>query len=182
MNGESMADIFDKIAQGIDKGLTTVTARSKELIDTTKIKNQIKALQEQKSSVLEELGNMVYAMVLNDNLDQDKIKRTCEALSELDRQIKDNEEELIRIYEDTQRVLRGRMPVTVCDCGAELHEDVKFCRRCGKKTDSLSTRTTAAVGDITSPDTAQEGASCLHCGVKMSPIDKFCRSCGHAKA
>jgi len=36
-----MADFFDKLKQELDKGITTISVKAKETIETTKIKGQI---------------------------------------------------------------------------------------------------------------------------------------------
>jgi methyltransferase-like protein len=40
-----MADIFEKITGKIDKGIEAVSSKGKELIETTKLKKEIKDVQ-----------------------------------------------------------------------------------------------------------------------------------------
>ncbi len=128
-----MADFFEKVRREIDKGITTISAKSKEMLETTKLKSQIGTLQEQKRSALEELGNIVYVMFHKGAFDEERIKLKCEALAGLDKQIEEKDEELQRIHLEAKQTLGGPNTVARCDCGAEIYEGAKFCRQCGKK-------------------------------------------------
>jgi len=55
-----MADFLDKLKQGLDKGITTVGVKSKEVIETRKVKGQITNLEFKKKMALEELGKTTY--------------------------------------------------------------------------------------------------------------------------
>ncbi len=128
-----MADIFDRVRQGIDKGITTITARSKELLENSKLNSQIRTLKDQKKAALEELGNIVYVMFLKGDLDAERIKAKAAAIAELDNQTKGAEEELRRVFEETQNTLGIGKISGRCDCGAGISDGAKFCRHCGRK-------------------------------------------------
>ncbi len=128
-----MADIFDRVRQGIDKGITTITARSKELLESSKLNSQIRTLKDRKKAALEELGNIVYVMFVKGDLDAERIRAKASAIAELDNQIKGAEEELRRVFEETQHTLGIGKISARCDCGAEISEGAKFCRQCGRK-------------------------------------------------
>lgn len=55
-----MADFLDKLKRGLDKGITTVGVKSKEVIETQKVKGQITNLEFKKKMALEELGKTIY--------------------------------------------------------------------------------------------------------------------------
>ena len=128
-----MPDFFDKVKQGIGKGITTVSVKSKEALETTKLKGLIGKLQEQKESSLEELGNIVFTMFLKGKFDEKRIKEKCEIIRELDSRIKDKEEELKQIHLKAQEALGLPKAVAICNCGAEMYEGTKFCGKCGKR-------------------------------------------------
>ncbi len=156
-----MKDFFDKIQKGVGKGIHKVGAKTKEMIESTKIKGQIKILEDQKKSALEELGNIVFTMFLKDNFDMGRIKEKCKNIKELNSQIEEKEEELRQIYLVAQEALGKPRAVSICECGAEIYEGAKFCGKCGKKVETL-------------PNTK----NCAHCGSSISPEDKFCPNCG----
>lgn len=55
-----MAEFFEKLKQGLDRGITTVGVKSKQLIDTQKIKGQISSIEYKKREAFEELGEIIY--------------------------------------------------------------------------------------------------------------------------
>jgi len=58
-----MADFLGKLKSKIDKGLSTVNVKSKELIERQKIKMQLSELEAEKNNVLLELGKLTYLMI-----------------------------------------------------------------------------------------------------------------------
>jgi hypothetical protein len=132
-----MTDFFDKVKQGIGKGITTVSVKSKEALETTKLKGLIGTLQERKKSSLEELGNIVFTMFLKGKFDEKRIKEKCEIIGELDSEIKEKEEELKQVHLKAQEALGLPRAVAVCNCGAEIYEGTKFCVKCGKRVEEF---------------------------------------------
>ena len=164
-----MADFFDKVKQGIGKGITTVSVKSKEAIENTKLKGQIGTLQEQKKSALEELGNIVYTMFLKGSFDEERFKGKCEAIAGIDRQIKEKEEELRQIHCKAEEALGRPKAIGICDCGAEIYEGVKFCGKCGKKVQEIVKKSNEEL----TPEKV-----CSQCGGKLLQEAKFCMKCG----
>lgn len=125
-----MADIIDKVKQGFDKGVAVVSVKSKELIDITRLRNQIGALEDQIRKTYPEIGETVCRMACQDGLDVALIKEKCKLVADLKVQIKEKEEELRLIRQKAQEAL-GK---TFCaSCDAELSENAKFCSFCGQK-------------------------------------------------
>lgn len=58
-----MADLLGKIKGKIDKGISTVNEKSKEIIGKQKIKLQISELEAEKKNILLELGKLAHVMV-----------------------------------------------------------------------------------------------------------------------
>ncbi|MDI6793857.1 MAG: zinc ribbon domain-containing protein [bacterium] len=130
-----MADFFDKVKQTIDKGLATASVKSKEILDTTKLKREVGTFQKQRSALLEKLGNIVYAMFLRGSgFDEERIKETCGSIGRIDSQIKEKKEELEQIHLKALEALG----IVVCDCGTEISKGVKFCSKCGKKVEEIA--------------------------------------------
>ncbi len=63
-----MADFLDRIKGTIDKGLSTVNVKSKELIEKQKGKHRLSELKSEKKAAFENLGQMTYSMVLNSSV------------------------------------------------------------------------------------------------------------------
>jgi hypothetical protein len=67
--GESnMVDLLERVKHGIDKGVTIVSTKSKEMMEATKVSNQISTLKDQKLENMQELGCTVYSLYPRDGL------------------------------------------------------------------------------------------------------------------
>jgi ribosomal protein L40E len=130
-----MDDFFKRLKKGIDKGITVVSAKSKELVDTAKINSQVAELSGQKDQTLQEIGAIVYQMSLAAGETGEaeaeremQISAKCQLITDLEQQIAAKESELKQLRTDTQETL-GKI---ICEsCGATLREDAKFCSNCG---------------------------------------------------
>lgn len=128
-----MADFFNKVKQGIGKGVATASVKSKEALDATKIKSQIHEFEDQKKALLEELGNIVYVMSFGDGFDGERLKTKCSAVAALDDQIKKKGEELKEVHMKAAEALGKPKAIATCTCGEEIHEGTKFCGKCGTR-------------------------------------------------
>ncbi len=126
-----MADFLDKVKQGIDKGVNVVSVRSKEALETARLKSQLAGLADRRREVLTELGGLIYDGFLRDALALgDHARAKCDEIAALDAQIKEKEGELAQVHREASISLG----VPVCaSCGAELNEEDRFCRKCGAK-------------------------------------------------
>lgn len=160
-----MAEFFDKIREGIDK----VSIKAKETIEVTKIKGQISKIQEQKKKAFEELGSLVYEMLVNDNLEVDKLREKTGIIKELDKQIKEKEQELIEVQSKAQQEIEGLKSTRKCECGAIIPEDSKFCVKCGKKIE---------MQEVVQSEQKTETIQRCECGAIIPQGAKFCVKCG----
>jgi NADH pyrophosphatase NudC (nudix superfamily) len=137
-----LEDFLNRLKKEINKGITVVSAKSKEMMDTAKINNQITELTDHRNRLLMEIGQLVYLMSLacgtlqetpSDDETGDRtaqISEKCEMVAELEQQIEAREVELKKLKTDTQESL-GK---AICEsCGAAMDVDVKFCSNCGAR-------------------------------------------------
>lgn len=126
-----MEEFIKNLKKEFDKGVAVVGAKSKEIIEATKIKSKIDDLKETKRRTLQETGEIVYQMSLDKNYSgEEAIKEKCQFLADLDQQIQAKEVELKEVHHEAQEAA-GK---TVCQsCGAVMGEGVKFCSSCGAK-------------------------------------------------
>jgi hypothetical protein len=138
-----MADFFDKLKQGLNKGVTTASVRSKEMLDANRLKSKIAEYERQKKEALTELGTTVCTMLDSGHLDEDALKVAHMDIASLDGQIAEKQQELARVHTDAEQALaepQKASPATepvpsTCVCGATLPIGTKFCGSCGRRTD-----------------------------------------------
>lgn len=169
-----MTDFFDKIKQGIDRGITTVSVKSKEMLDSQKVRGQVDTLKRQRRTSLEELGGIVYEMYKDGlALDETKLKDKYKELEELDIQVKNKETELEEIKRRAEEALvkpAEEAPASgiVCECGNPLPLDAKFCGKCGAKIEQPSQQ----------EEVSPRENICTNCGSPLSDNARFCGKCG----
>lgn len=88
---------FDKLKDGLEQGVSTISAKSKEGIDTIKVKLDLDSLKKHRKSALEDIGILVYTMLAEGGIDEGKVKEKCEAVTNIECQIKEKEKELAQI-------------------------------------------------------------------------------------
>lgn len=151
---------------------------STEVFETQKINDQIETLQKQKKDALEELGNIVYENSSQGIFDEENIKKKCEAIREIDNQVKEKEDKLLQIFEKVKGSILRLKTITPCDCGAELYEGVSFCYQCGKKVEMVKKveKETKNIEEKAMPNNVTD--VCPQCSAQLSPEAKFCSECG----
>ena len=132
-----MADIFDKIASGINKGVATVGAGSKAMVEKAKIKTVISNLEAERKELAELLGMKVYeAYTESDKIVADEsIANFVAEISKRFVGIAEQQKALKRL-EDEVSLITGTKSASAgvglsCSCGQALASDAKFCVKCG---------------------------------------------------
>jgi hypothetical protein len=125
-----MAEFYQKVKQEIEKGISNVSIRSKEVLENIKIKKQAESLEEQIENAKTGLGHMVYTMFCENNFNQGQIIKSCEVIAELEQLFKEKIEELSQLHVETGVAL-GKI---YCNqCKSEIAEGSQYCGHCGKK-------------------------------------------------
>lgn len=168
-----MPDFFESVKRGIEKGVATVGAKSKEMLEVSQLRSQIRGLEEEKRAKVEELGNIAHVMLVRGKLDEARLREKSEAIATLEAKIKVNEEQIRAIQVSTEEVMRGAGPRLSgqCSCGANLLEGAKFCGGCGKP---AAPSKEFQVGEI------RPSGHCPRCGHLSVAGAGFCGACGAA--
>jgi hypothetical protein len=132
--------IFNKVKEGINRGLRVVNIRSKEAYDTVLIKNRIRGLKKRRTDSVLEMGNMIYrTFKYKGKINQDIIETKCSDIENIEKEIEKCEEELKIIHLNAEKALgtvkalvKPRV-VSTCECGAEIYEGAAYCAKCSKK-------------------------------------------------
>jgi len=152
---------------------------STEVFETQKINDQIETLQQQKKDASEELGSVVYENSSQGIFDEENIKKKCEAIREIDREIdnglREREEQLLQIFEKVKDSILKLKTLAPCECGAELYEGVEFCYQCGKQVEKIEKieKKTKRKEEKPMPNSV-----CPQCGAQLSSEAKFCSEYG----
>ena len=129
-----MADIFDKMISGINKGVATVGANSKAMIERAKVNTSIKNIEDEKKQLAELLGMKVYtSFAAGQDMPKEEIENFCSEITKRLEQIAQQQEELKRIEDEAKMVTGGSNKVysAKCACGNVNTEGAKFCAKCG---------------------------------------------------
>ena len=138
-----MPDFFETLKHGLGKGVSTVSIKSKEMRDTSRVKSQIADLERQKKDAIAALGMSVCGMLDSGPIDETALRAARAAIAGFDQQISEKQEEVARIHAHAKQALEGgtapkEIPADAhcTSCGAALAPSVTFCGSCGKQISS----------------------------------------------
>jgi ribosomal protein L40E len=158
-----MADFFEKVKGGIDKGIKTVSSKGKELIETTKLKGEIKDVQNSIDIKFQALGKKAFEMINREALNEDELRAECKEIAFLFKKITELEDAIKKVELETLKVKYGTDTIICSKCGSHNKSDARFCMSCGS----------AMVVEATA-----EGKTCLTCNAPVKEGAKFCMRCG----
>jgi uncharacterized protein (DUF3084 family) len=127
-----MADIMDKIVDGVNKGIAAVSSGSKYIIEQAKIKTKIKELENEKKELLQLLGNKILEMRSSNqiNIEDAGVNNFFNEIAKRDEAIKVEQERLAELEKNKDSNPGG---VVVCQCGNQNPVGSKFCSKCGSQ-------------------------------------------------
>lgn len=132
-----MADFFDKVKDGFNKGVATVSTGSKNMIEKTKINTCIKSLTEEKKQLLELLGNKVYNYFKENpegDLPREEAAGFCNEIANRFAAIEEQKAMLEALDAEMEQIRGTANNISkVCGCGHENAAGAKFCSKCGTK-------------------------------------------------
>lgn len=150
-----MKSYLESIKKEIDKGVLSASVKSSTLLETNKIKSYINNLNSKKETMFKVMGEQIYELYINKELEMDKVNNFCLEILEIDKDIKSQYLELEKIKKKEEEILGKDSDEIVCSCGQTLKKDAKFCTSCGE-----------AVAKV------------CECGTQLDVGAKFCTNCG----
>ena len=158
-----MTDFFEKVTDGVDKGIRKISSKSREFLETTRLKGEVKDTEAAIQNKFQALGKKVFEMLNRGALNEEELKADCTAVSALFKKITELEEAIKRIELEALKTQYGTDMVVCPKCNSTNKSDAKFCMSCGS----------AMVGEIKT-----EGNVCSACGASVKEGAKFCMRCG----
>ena len=160
--------MLTKIKSTIDKGVTSVSIKSNELIETAKLKTHNASLEKEIEGAKTRAGGEYYSQWKAQEYDLEKINVMCTNIKDNENLIKINVRKIDELQRQNESILNGMSSSSnVCKCGYANNPSAKFCVKCGEKTDEgYNLRTSGS-----------EYRVCT-CGYQSDKNAKFCIKCG----
>ena len=118
-----MGDFFEDLGKKITETAGVVTKKTEEMMETQKIKSQIRLEERNKENALQELGKQVYDRYRNGEIVDADFVGLCEAIEQYEEAVQSCLKELAE--------LKG---MTLCkNCNGELQAEMVYCPKCGTK-------------------------------------------------
>jgi len=157
-----MPDFFKKITSSIDKSIKAVSSKGKELIETIKLKGEIKDVQNSIQSAFQTLGKKAFEMLNRDALNEDELRLDQKEIASLFRKLTELENAIKQVEFEALKIRYGAEVIMCPKCGAHNKSDAKFCMSCGSVI----------------AEEKPEGKTCPTCGASVKEGAKFCMRCG----
>lgn len=125
-------DFVNIVKSKLETGIDTISVKSKNIVETTKLNSQISTLQGERKKALEDLGTKVYEMNSKDGLQTETISNICSSIKEIEEKIEDNKRLIGEIQNKKPESTVTETGLN-CSCGAKLNEKANFCNNCGAK-------------------------------------------------
>ena len=148
---KKMKDFFEGLGKYIGETATTVGNKAGEVIETQKLKSQVRSLAHENTVDLLELGRGVYEQYKNGTALDEKAEGLCEAISSREESIAEFEEKISAIKG------AGKCP----NCGKMVAKEMVFCPYCGEKMPAVTVDEEETPGDDTEDVTLREEEASL---------------------
>lgn len=138
-----MADFLDRMMVGINKGASTISEGSKNLMEKAKLNTAIHDAEEAKKKLAELLGQQAFNLYMSGTAIPEELHNFCLEIKKRNDEIRQYQESLAAL-EAKRNVMPG-MPQSgmpqggapqggvACGCGFTNNPGAKFCAKCGNK-------------------------------------------------
>lgn len=134
-----MAGFIDKVVVGINKGVNSVSEGSKLLVEKAKINTQIQDAEREKNQLLMNMGNLVYNLHANGEIQIEQCAGICGGISQIEKEIANLQSQLQALetphpqYYGEQNFQQPIENGVRCQCGFINKESANFCAKCGQQ-------------------------------------------------
>ncbi|PKM52374.1 MAG: hypothetical protein CVV02_01080 [Firmicutes bacterium HGW-Firmicutes-7] len=178
-----MADFFNKVKKGLNKGTTVIGVKSSTMMETNKLKGEISSLKKEKTEVFTATGEKLYNMKKEEDVNIQELEAVIGRAFEIDQFIEQKEaaiEEALRKREETIKSLgEEEEDKIICSCGADVSSGTKFCPKCGNKIEKVEQG--VVVEEVNEEDVHEEVIAeeiTCDCGATLAGGTSFCVQCG----
>lgn len=135
-----MSGFFDKVVDGLNRGVSTVSENTKLFAEKANLSTQIKDIERDKLHLLKDIGTLVYNLHANGEIKIEQCLNMCDEVSAMEQRILELQERLKALETTkTQSMQYTQTTVAVepvengitCKCGFINKEGAKFCAKCG---------------------------------------------------
>ena len=137
-----MAGFFDKVVEGLNKGVSTVSEGSKLIVEKANLNTQIKDVERDKNRLLQNMGTLIYNLHANGEIKIEQCVGMCNEVAAMDQKIIGLQQQLQALeipktttvqYAQTVVPAESVSNGVTCECGFVNNEGAKFCAKCGKQ-------------------------------------------------
>lgn len=157
--------MLEILKKKIDKSVATVSIKSNEFVEITKLKTQNATLEKEMDADKKQLGAAYYLQWKSGNVEEPGLVELCNAIEERENKIEENCLKIEELQKNNEKILGGENTGSkvICACGASNSASAKFCSKCGSRIE----------------EKAQEGMKQCICGNMVKETAKFCPKCGN---
>ena len=192
--------MFGKIKGTIDKSVATITVKSGEFVEISKIKTKIQNEEREIAKLESTLGKAYYHQWAAGNIDEAALADIAGEIKALYDEIEADNKQIEELQENNNKILNvaekvvcpkcqaeNRTGVTfcvacgnrlveddmvVCECGNKVNKTAKFCTACGKPMEQPEEPAAPA------EEETKDVIVCSACGKELPLTAKFCNGCG----
>lgn len=137
-----MAGFFDKVVEGLNKGVSTVSEGSKLLMEKANLNTQIKDVERDKNRLLQNMGTLVYNLHASGEIKIEQCVGMCSEVTAMDQKIIALQQQLQALEVPKTQPMQYAQTIVpsepvangaTCECGFVNNEGAKFCAKCGKQ-------------------------------------------------
>ncbi|ABR46474.1 conserved hypothetical protein [Alkaliphilus metalliredigens QYMF] len=147
-----LGDGFSKLQGGLEQGKT----RLQTVQEINKLKKMVEDTTEKKSKLLLDLGQLTHLWIREGKLQDSSFTEISNALTEVDQVI-------FTTFKKINELSANQEEENLCECGALITPNDKFCGECGLKLEEEATK---------------EDIEMIHCSVCQEVIISSCNFCG----
>ena len=130
--------IIDKVIVGINKGITTVGANSKAMVEKAKVKTTIENLESERVKLVQLLGQRVFDRYRAGNeIKKEDFEDFCREIGIRVDELAKQHQALLMIEDDVNRAIDASVQSSLgadsCICGQVNRQGAKFCAGCGSQ-------------------------------------------------